>query len=54
MGYALENRIVLSRVFPTLYRDCRVHRLAGFFRTLLDGDRAAVRRADKIARTRSC
>jgi uncharacterized circularly permuted ATP-grasp superfamily protein/uncharacterized alpha-E superfamily protein len=36
MGYALENRIVLSRVFPTLYRDCRVHRLAGFFRTLLD------------------
>ena len=36
MGYALENRIVLSRVFPTLYRDCRVQRLAGFFRTLLD------------------
>jgi uncharacterized circularly permuted ATP-grasp superfamily protein/uncharacterized alpha-E superfamily protein len=36
MGYALENRIVLSRVFPSLYRDCRVHRLAGFFRTLLD------------------
>ncbi|MET0386083.1 MAG: circularly permuted type 2 ATP-grasp protein [Polyangiales bacterium] len=36
MGYALENRIVLSRVFPSLFRDCRVHRLAGFFRTLLD------------------
>lgn len=36
MGYALENRIVLSRVFPSLYRDCRVQRLAGFFRTLLD------------------
>jgi uncharacterized circularly permuted ATP-grasp superfamily protein/uncharacterized alpha-E superfamily protein len=36
MGYALENRIVLSRVFPTLYRDCRVQRLAGFFRSLLD------------------
>ena len=26
MGYALENRIVLSRVFPSLYRDCRVQR----------------------------
>jgi uncharacterized circularly permuted ATP-grasp superfamily protein/uncharacterized alpha-E superfamily protein len=36
MGYALENRIVLSRVFPSLYRDCRVERLAGFFRKLLD------------------
>jgi uncharacterized circularly permuted ATP-grasp superfamily protein/uncharacterized alpha-E superfamily protein len=36
MGYALENRIVLSRLFPSLYRDCRVERLAGFFRKLLD------------------
>ncbi|MEY4583305.1 MAG: hypothetical protein RL701_8008, partial [Pseudomonadota bacterium] len=36
MGYALENRIVLSRVFPSLYRDCRVQRLASFFRSLLD------------------
>lgn len=33
-GYALENRIVLSRVFPSLFRDARVHRLALFFRTL--------------------
>ncbi len=30
-GYALENRIVISRTLPALYRDCRVHRLAGFF-----------------------
>jgi len=36
MGYALENRVVLSRVFPLLYRDTRVQRLAGFFRTLLE------------------
>jgi uncharacterized circularly permuted ATP-grasp superfamily protein len=36
MGYALENRIVLSRVFPSLYRDCRVQRLASFFHTLLE------------------
>lgn len=33
-GYALENRTVVSRVFPSLYRDAQVHRLAPFFRTL--------------------
>ena len=31
-GYALENRIVLSRVFPDLFRDSQVRRLATFFR----------------------
>ena len=33
-GYALENRLVLSRVLPQLFRDCRVRRVAGYFRTL--------------------
>src|SRR5262245_6830659 len=33
-GYALENRIVLARVLPSIYRDAHVHRLALFFRTL--------------------
>lgn len=33
-GYALENRIVMSRVLPSLYRDTQVHRLALFFRAL--------------------
>jgi uncharacterized circularly permuted ATP-grasp superfamily protein/uncharacterized alpha-E superfamily protein len=33
-GYAVENRTVLARVFPSLYRDSHVHRLALFFRTL--------------------
>lgn len=33
-GYALENRMVLSRVLPSLFRDSHVHRLAGFFRSL--------------------
>ncbi len=33
-GYALENRTVISRVFPSLYRSCQVHRLAPFFRSL--------------------
>lgn len=33
-GYALENRIVLSRTLPSLYRDSNVHRLATFFRIM--------------------
>ncbi len=33
-GYALENRIVLSRTLPSLYRDSHVHRLALFFRSM--------------------
>ena len=33
-GYALENRTVVSRAFPELYRDLHVQHLAGFFRTL--------------------
>ncbi|AGA91079.1 hypothetical protein Thimo_2340 [Thioflavicoccus mobilis 8321] len=33
-GYALENRVVLSRVMPSLFRDSHVHRLAGFYRTM--------------------
>ncbi|MCK7576218.1 MAG: circularly permuted type 2 ATP-grasp protein [Chromatiales bacterium] len=33
-GYALENRVVLSRVLPSVFRDSHVHRLAGFFRSM--------------------
>ncbi|MHC8303952.1 circularly permuted type 2 ATP-grasp protein [Pseudomonas sp. PB3P13] len=33
-GYALENRTIVSRAFPELYRDLKVQHLAGFFRTL--------------------
>lgn len=33
-GYALENRTVISRVFPRIYRDNEVQRLAPFFRQL--------------------
>ncbi len=35
-GYALENRQIVSRAFPDLYRDLRVQYLAGYFRTLQD------------------
>ena len=34
VGYALENRVVLSRVLPSMFRDSHVHRLAGFFRSM--------------------
>jgi uncharacterized circularly permuted ATP-grasp superfamily protein/uncharacterized alpha-E superfamily protein len=33
-GYALENRLIASSVFPSLYRDSNVHRLAVFFRAM--------------------
>jgi uncharacterized circularly permuted ATP-grasp superfamily protein/uncharacterized alpha-E superfamily protein len=33
-GYALENRRVMSRVLPSMFRDAGVHRLALFFQTL--------------------
>ncbi|HEY3595559.1 MAG TPA: circularly permuted type 2 ATP-grasp protein, partial [Polyangiaceae bacterium] len=35
-GYALENRIVLSRALPEVFRECNVERLAPFFRALRD------------------
>ncbi len=33
-GYALENRLVFSRMLPETFRDCQVQRLASFFRTV--------------------
>jgi uncharacterized circularly permuted ATP-grasp superfamily protein/uncharacterized alpha-E superfamily protein len=33
-GYALENRMVMTRVAPELFRDSHVKRLAGFFQHL--------------------
>ncbi|MEY2632414.1 MAG: hypothetical protein RIR00_1068, partial [Pseudomonadota bacterium] len=35
-GYALENRLVISRVFPDQFRDLEVQHLAYFFRALQD------------------
>jgi uncharacterized circularly permuted ATP-grasp superfamily protein len=34
LGYALENRIVMSRVLPSLLRESQVHRLTSFFQVL--------------------
>ena len=33
-GYVLENRTVMSRVFPSIYRDSHVHRMASFYQHL--------------------
>ncbi|MEO8240840.1 MAG: circularly permuted type 2 ATP-grasp protein [bacterium] len=36
-GFALENRVAATRVFPELYSQANVHRLAGFFRAFRNG-----------------
>jgi len=33
-GYALENRLVLSRIFPEVFKQCHVQRLALYFRKM--------------------
>jgi uncharacterized circularly permuted ATP-grasp superfamily protein/uncharacterized alpha-E superfamily protein len=33
-GFILENRTVMSRVFPSLFRDSHVHRIASFYQRL--------------------
>ena len=45
-GYALANRLVLSRTFPNLYRDMNVERLAPFFDAFRNGLAARARRSD--------
>ena len=36
-GYALENRTVMTRVLPDLFRESQVQRLSGYFRALHQG-----------------
>ncbi|WP_460032030.1 circularly permuted type 2 ATP-grasp protein [Megalodesulfovibrio paquesii] len=46
-GYALENRTVLARVLPDLFRDCNVERISHFFRAMRETlARLAPRRSD--------
>jgi uncharacterized circularly permuted ATP-grasp superfamily protein/uncharacterized alpha-E superfamily protein len=45
-GYALANRLVLSRAFPTLYRDMNVERLAPFFQAFRSGLAGLAQRSD--------
>jgi uncharacterized circularly permuted ATP-grasp superfamily protein len=32
-GFAIENRVAMSRVFPNFFSDNNIHRLAGFFQS---------------------
>jgi uncharacterized circularly permuted ATP-grasp superfamily protein/uncharacterized alpha-E superfamily protein len=43
-GYALDNRLVLSRAFASLYKSMNVERLAPFFEAFRDGLRAGADR----------
>jgi len=45
-GYALENRLVVARVFPQLFNDLQVQHLASFFDTLRDSLRQWAPRGD--------
>jgi uncharacterized circularly permuted ATP-grasp superfamily protein/uncharacterized alpha-E superfamily protein len=40
LGYLLENRLVISRLFPEAFRDLRVQRLAATYQALVEGLRA--------------
>jgi uncharacterized circularly permuted ATP-grasp superfamily protein/uncharacterized alpha-E superfamily protein len=40
LGYLLENRLIISRLFPEAFRDLKVQRLAATYRALADGLRA--------------
>lgn len=45
-GYALENRLVVSRAYPNLYNRLNVHRLAPFFDALRRGMAATAGRSE--------
>lgn len=47
LGYLLENRLIISRLFPEAFRDLKVQRLAGTYRALADGLRAMCLAADE-------
>ncbi len=44
-GYAIENRLILARTFPSLYREMNVRRLGPFLRDFRAGLAATARRA---------
>jgi len=46
LGYALENRLNLSRAFQTIYRDMNAQRLAPFFQAFRSGLAALADRSD--------
>ena len=53
-GYALENRLVLSRMLPDVFRDCQVQRLAPFFQAVRDTLRSRSPRTTATIPASSC
>jgi uncharacterized circularly permuted ATP-grasp superfamily protein/uncharacterized alpha-E superfamily protein len=49
-GYALENRVVMTRILPSLFRDAHVHRLALFFQNMRASIAGMTPRAGEEAR----
>ncbi len=45
-GYSVENRLIVSRIFPRLFRDLHTQRIAGFFATLRDSLRRLAPQGD--------
>lgn len=41
LGYLLENRLAISRLFPDAFRELKVQRLAATYKALIDGMKAA-------------
>jgi uncharacterized circularly permuted ATP-grasp superfamily protein/uncharacterized alpha-E superfamily protein len=41
LGYLLENRLAISRLFPEAFREMKVQRLAASYKALVDGMKAA-------------
>ncbi|MDW5444458.1 circularly permuted type 2 ATP-grasp protein [Polaromonas sp. SM01] len=41
LGYLLENRLAISRLFPQAFRDMKVQRVAATYKALVDGMKAA-------------
>lgn len=41
LGYLLENRLAISRLFPEAFREMKVHRLAASYKALVDGMKAS-------------
>ncbi|HEY8048597.1 MAG TPA: circularly permuted type 2 ATP-grasp protein, partial [Ramlibacter sp.] len=48
LGYLLENRLIVSRLFPRAFRDMHVQRLAGTYRALADALRAMCTRGRDV------
>lgn len=49
VGYALENRVVLARALPEIFRNAQVQRLAEFFQALSDNLIAQTGKEDPLA-----